>query len=180
MQTIHRLKEDQNFWNFLFSVFFIIVLVGALVAMQAMRGGFLVSVTPFDAFLMALATFRITRLVVYDKITRWFRELFVTSRVYDKEGATWVEIIPYTSGFRHTIYDLLQCPWCIGIWAGLIVTFFYFVFPWAWSVIFFLALAGAGTLLQLAANSMGWRAENLKLDAFAKEAAGASSDKSGL
>ena len=138
------------------------------------------SVPPFDALLMAFATFRITRLVVYDKITRWFRELFVKRRVYEKDGSSWVEIIPYGRGFRHTIYDLLQCPWCIGIWSALIVVFFYFVFPWAWSVIFFLALAGAGTLLQLWANSLGWHAENLKLDAHAKEVAGATSDRSGL
>jgi hypothetical protein len=109
------------------AVFFIVVLVGALLAMKALRGGFLVSVPPFDALLMALATFRITRLVVYDKITRWFRELFVKRRVYEKDGKMWVEITPHGGGFFHTIYDLLQCPWCIGFWAALIVVFCYFV-----------------------------------------------------
>ena len=58
--------------------------------------------------------------------------------------------------------DLLHCPWCIGVWSALIVVFCYFVFPWAWSVIFFLALAGAGSLLQVIANGIGWRAELLK------------------
>jgi hypothetical protein len=178
--STHRPHEDQNFWNFLFSVFFILVLVGALFAMRALRGGFLISVPPFDALLMALATFRVTRLIVYDKIARWFRELFVQKKVYEKNGEKWVEVVPYTHGFRHTVYDLLQCPWCIGIWAGLIVMFFYFVFSWAWSVIFFLALAGVGTLLQIWANQMGWKAENLKLDAYTKEKGGALSDKSGL
>jgi hypothetical protein len=178
--STHRPKEDQNFWNFIFSIFFIVVLVGALLAMKALRGGFLVSVPPFDALLMALATFRITRLVVYDKITRWFRELFVKRRVYEKDGKMWVEITPHGGGFFHTIYDLLQCPWCIGFWAALIVVFCYFVFTWAWSVILFLALAGIGTLFQLWANQLGWRAENLKLDAFTKEKGGATSDKSGL
>jgi hypothetical protein len=179
-KSLHRPKEDQNFWNFIFSVFFIMVLAFALLTVQAVRGGFLISVSPFDALLMALATFRITRLIVYDKIARWFRELFVKRRVYEKDGKTWVEIIPYGRGFRHTIYDLLQCPWCIGIWAALIVMFSYSIFTWAWSVIFFLALAGAGTLLQITANALGWRAENLKLDANTKEAAGATSDRSGL
>ena len=45
----------------------------------------------------------------------------------------------------------------------------YFIFPWAWSVIFFLAVAGVGSLMQLYANQIGWRAENLKLDAKEKE-----------
>jgi hypothetical protein len=181
MQTsVVRRKEDQNFWNFILSIFFLLVLVVVLYAMKGIRGGYLVSVPPFDALLMAFATFRITRLIVYDKITRWFRELFVKRRVYEEGGKKWVEVTPYERGFFHTISDLLQCPWCIGFWSALVVVFFYFVFAWAWTVIFFLALAGASTLLQLYANSLGWRAENLKLDANIKEKGGAISDRSGL
>jgi len=166
-----RHKEDQNLWNFIFSLFFIAVLVGAEIVMKQERGGYLVSVPWFDAVMMAFASFRVTRLVVYDKITRWFRELFADVREYEEGGVTWVEIRPWGSGFRHTIYDLLQCPWCIGFWSALVIVFCYFVFSWAWSVIFFLAVAGAGSLLQLWANGIGWRAENLKIDAQDKGAA---------
>ena|SRR3990167_5682904 len=172
--TSRRVKEDQNYWNFVFSVFFIVVLVGSLFFMRSMRGGYPMAVPPFDAFLMALATFRITRLIVYDKITRWFRELFADTREFSStlgtgEEVIMVEVRPYGSGLRHTIYDLLQCPWCIGIWSALIVVVCYFVFPWSWTVIFFLALAGAGSLFQVVANAVGWHAENLKLDAQEKE-----------
>ncbi|HEY4501745.1 MAG TPA: DUF1360 domain-containing protein [Candidatus Paceibacterota bacterium] len=133
-------------WNFLFSVFFVAVLALAVWEMREMRGGFLVAVPPFDALIMVFATFRITRLVVYDRIMLWFREFFA-----DRRGA-----------FMAVVADLLQCPWCIGVWAALAVMFAYFVYPWAWSVIFFLALAGAGSLVQVIANAVGWRAENLK------------------
>jgi len=135
-----------NMWNFLLSVFFVIVLAAAILEMKEVRGGFLVSVPPFDAIMMTFATFRITRLIVYDRITLWFRELFIGR----------------TSAFMTVAADLLHCPWCIGVWSALIVVFCYFVFPWAWSVIFFLALAGAGSLLQVIANGIGWRAELLK------------------
>ena len=156
MDTHHgRTHSDgQNFWNFIFSLFFIVVLVFALWLMKAVRGGYLSSVPPFDALLMALASFRITRLVVYDKITRWFRDLFNT---HDK------------SGIRYTIHDLLSCPWCIGFWSALVIVLAYFIFPWAWSVIFFLAVAGAGSLIQLYANQLGWHAENTKIDVKEKE-----------
>lgn len=165
----HRPYEDQNFWNFVFSIFFAVVLVVAVYEMNMLRGGFLVSVPPFDALLMALATFRLTRLIVYDKIARWFRELFADVRHYEKDGTKWVEVCPHGSGIRATLYDLLQCPWCIGIWAALVVMFSYFVFVWAWSVIFFLALAGVGSLLQVIANGIGWRAELLKLQAHEQD-----------
>ncbi len=164
MQTL-RTKEDQNFWNFLFSIFFIVVLVAGLWGMQNIRGGFLTAVPLFDSLMMSFAAFRITRLVVYDKITRWFRELFAKKTEVERDGVTYVEVVPYTSGFSHTVYDLLNCPWCIGIWSSAIVVFTYFVTDWAWSVIFFLAIAGAGSLLQVIANAIGWRAENLKLEA---------------
>jgi hypothetical protein len=147
-------KKSENIWNFVFSVFFIIVLVVSLWYMKSVRGFYLGAVPPLDALLLALASFRITRLVVYDKISRWFRDLF--------DGQT--------TGLRHTIHDLLSCPWCIGFWSALILVVVYFTQPWAWSVIFFLAVAGVGSMLQLYANSVGWRAENLKLDAREKEA----------
>ncbi len=146
-------KKNENFWNFIFSVVFIIVLVGALWYMKSVRGFYLGAVPPFDALLLALASFRVTRLVVYDKISRWFRDLF--------ENAN--------NGLSHTTHDLLGCPWCIGFWSALILVVAYFTQPWAWSVIFFLAVAGLGSLVQLYANQIGWRAENLKLDAKAKE-----------
>lgn len=167
MKNMHivRPKEDQNLWNFLFSILFIIVLVAGLWAMQNIRGGFLTSVPFFDALMMAFAALRITRLMVYDKITRWFRELFARRVEVQRDGVTYVEVTPYPRGFAATVYDLLNCPWCIGIWSSAVVVFAYFVFPWAWSVIFFLAIAGAGSLLQVIANGVGWRAENLKLEA---------------
>lgn len=145
-----REYRRQNAWNFIFSVFFVGALVSAVLWLQYYRT-LPQSVSAFDVLLMALATFRITRLVVYDKIARWFRDLF--------RG---------TSGFATTVQDLLQCPWCIGVWAALIVAFSYYAFEWAWFVVLFLALAGAGSLLQVVANGIGWRAETLKLEAKEK------------
>ena len=144
--------QSHNFWNFLFSVFFLFVLAAAVYCVRALTGGYPSEVPVFDAILMAFATLRITRLIVYDKIARWFRELFVRG----------------DNGFIYTVRDLLECPWCIGFWSALAISFSYFVFPWAWFVIFFLALAGAGSLLQIIANGVGWRAETLKLEAKEK------------
>lgn len=143
--------KSQDIWNFIFSVFFVLVLAAAVWEMKELRGGYLVSVPPFDAFMMAFAAMRITRLIVYDKIARWFRDLFA-----------------YDNGFCTTVRDLLMCPWCIGVWSSLVIVFCYFVYPWAWSVIFFLALAGMSSLLQVIANAVGWRAETLKIEAKEK------------
>ena len=62
----YREREDQNLWNFLFSVFFFIVLAAALYLIWRTRGGFPSTLPWLDLVLMAFATLRITRLVVYD------------------------------------------------------------------------------------------------------------------
>ncbi len=164
-----RPKEDQNMWNFVLSVFFLLVLVLTMWEVWGEYHDFPKEVPFFDVVLMSFAAFRVTRLVVYDKITRWFRELFVHTVEIEKNGEAWVEIRPFKNGFFGTIHELLSCPWCIGFWSALIIAFTYFMYPWAWFVIFFLALAGAGSLIQLVANVLGWKAESLKLDAHEKE-----------
>jgi hypothetical protein len=166
MNPTDRPKEDQNLWNFLFSILFLIVLAGAVYVIYLVRGEFPHQVPVFDAIMMGFAAFRLTRLIVYDKITRWFRELFADTMEVERNGVVYIEVRPFGRGIRHTIHDLLACPWCIGFWGALIISFAYFVFPWAWYVIFFIAMAGLGSLLQISANLIGWKAENAKLDAL--------------
>jgi hypothetical protein len=164
-----RLKEDQNLWNFIFSLFFLLVIFISLMILAARPQGFPSSISLFDVILLVLAAFRITRLVVYDKVTRFFREWFVQKKELQRDGKTYVEIIPYTHGIRATLHELLNCPWCIGMWAALIVTFFYFECPWSWYVILFMAVAGVSSFIQITANGIGWKAENLKHEALSRE-----------
>ena len=164
-----RLKEDQNLWNFIFAVFFVVVLITALIMLYVMRGGFPKTIPLFDVILIILASFRITRLVVYDKVTRFFREWFVQKKELVKNGKKYIEATPYTHGFRATLHELLNCPWCIGMWAALVTTFAYFAYPWSWFVILFLSVAGVASFVQILANLIGWKAENLKLEALARQ-----------
>ncbi len=180
MSTTHRVHDDQNYWNMIFSVFFFCVLVVALWSIYKEFSSFPRSLSWLEVTMLSFASFRITRLVVYDKITRFFREWFVDKREVVYEGTRVVELTSPKDGFRQTIHDLLACPWCVGLWAGLISSYVYIMYPWGWFVVLFLAVSGAGSLLQLLGNALGWRAENLKLDAYTKEEGGATSDRSGL
>ena len=165
-----RLKDDQNYWNLVFSVIFAFLLVLSIWSFYHKYGGVPAVISPFDMILISLAIFRITRLFVYDKITQFFRDYFMNSReIAGADGLAYIERRPYRGGPLRTISDLLSCPWCIGMWASLFVVYFYYTLPFAWYVILILAIAGVGNLLQLIANAIGWRAENLKLDAHAKE-----------
>lgn len=161
-------RTDQNWWNFFFSVLFAMLLVLSIQYLDTRYGHMpWGEVPPFDVLLMALAVFRITRLLVYDKITQFLRDMFLRSRVIkDEQGNILIERSLYRSGPLRTIHDLLGCPWCVGVWAALIVTFCYFVFPFTWYIMLFLAIAGLGSFLQVVSNAVGWKAENLKEEAL--------------
>ena len=168
MESQLRPKEDQNIWNALLSALFAVLLGLSIWYVYTTHGVFPSAISLFDALLISLATFRITRLVVYDKITRFFREWFVQKKEINREGLLFIELTPYKNGILRSIHDLLQCPWCIGVWVALVVVFCYSEFPWTWYVVFVLAVAGVGSLMQIIANFIGWKAELAKLKSLEK------------
>jgi hypothetical protein len=160
-------RDDQNLWNFIFTLLFLAFFGLLMWVLYKVRGNFPTAIPLFDLVLIALATFRLIRLFVYDKIFRFVRDLFVEIReVHSEQGVVYMERREYTGGPLRTISELLACPWCFGMWCGLVIAFFYFLTPLSWFPILVLALSGLGTLLQLIANFIGWSAENGKLRAL--------------
>lgn len=162
-------KNDQNLWNFLFSLLFLGLLGGSFFLLSHNLETLPRSISFPDFLLLALATFRLTRLFVYDKITLWFRSLFLDSRESVLEGVSYIERTKPLRGPRRTISDLLACPWCISVWFALLLSTLYFLAPWSWYVILVLAISSIATLLQLFANLLGWSAEYKKLATEEKE-----------
>lgn len=75
----------------------------------------------------ALATYRITRLVVEDTITQPLRDLV--------ESGTWLD-------------RLIECPWCVGVWVGMGVAAARAIAPRQWTpVARGLACAAAAALI---------------------------------
>ncbi|MEK7638606.1 MAG: DUF1360 domain-containing protein [Patescibacteria group bacterium] len=149
---------DQYFWNFVFSLFFLVIVIMAAIILESESRIPLGELTLVDCVLITLATWRLIRLFVYDAITKFFREQF-----YDvvKIGKSY-ELVKPESGPRRTVADLLSCPWCFGVWAAAVVVFFYLITPYTVYPVVFLALSAVATLLQLIANMVGHAAERLK------------------
>lgn len=161
--------DDQNFWNAVYSVFFLAVCASLFYTLILVNGTVPRSIGMFDTVLVVLATFRLTRLFVYDKITRFVRDFFFhADEEYTEEGVTYFIKKERTTGPFRTAYDLLTCPWCFSVWASVIVLFFYFLTPYAWFPIAVLAISGIASIVQLIANMIGWNAENGKLQATGK------------
>jgi Protein of unknown function (DUF1360) len=147
--------KDQAKWSVVFSVIHIsLILLSTYVLWK--KTGLHISIPTFDFIILILATFRLTRLFVYDHIMEWFRNFPMDRTLYD-DGS--VEYIKPVMGFRAALATLLQCPWCMAVWMGLPVTFLYFYTPFAWYPLFVFATIGAATFLQISVNMIGWTAE---------------------
>lgn len=152
---------DQYFWNIVFVLFFASLVFMASVILESEAHTAYAELTFLDLALITLASFRCIRLVVYDKITAFFREQFYD--VVEQKGK--MLLVKPIGGPRRTLADLLTCPWCFGVWATAMITFLYLISPLFFYVTLVLALSAVATLLQLLANLIGWKAEQAKNDA---------------
>ncbi|MFA6270673.1 MAG: DUF1360 domain-containing protein [Candidatus Paceibacterota bacterium] len=151
---------DQYFWNIVFLIFFICIAFMATVILDGAGWKPYAELTIVDFALITLASFRIVRAVIYDKIFAFFREQF-----YDaSETKGKVVLVKPATGPRRTLADLLSCPWCFGVWATMMVSFFYLLTPYAFYPVLFLALSAVASFLQVLSNFIGWKAEQAKLD----------------
>ena len=129
-----------------------------LIVLESIPTTSLHDISPFTFVILSLAAFRITRLFVYDKITAFFREQFYDAKVLK----TGIILEKPKSGPRRTLADLMSCPWCFGMWSAALVIFFFELTTYAWYPILMLAISAMGTFIQILANMVGWKAEQLK------------------
>ncbi|WP_026693459.1 DUF1360 domain-containing protein [Peribacillus kribbensis] len=101
--------------------------------------------------LLGLASFRFTRLVVYDKITeRWRAPFFDEMVEKDEHGKEEIYIIPKPKGFKKFVGELLSCFWCTGIWCSTILLGLHSFIPEVGDpVILILSVAAIGALLEV-------------------------------
>lgn len=103
-----------------------------------------------DFILLSLATFRLTRLFVFDKITQFLRKPFIHE--YDETSEdgtieTYIEV--KGTGMRRFIGELLSCYWCTGIWCASIMYAGYLTLPiYFFPIILVLAIAGCASFLE--------------------------------
>ncbi|WP_010098667.1 DUF1360 domain-containing protein [Ornithinibacillus scapharcae] len=104
----------------------------------------------FELIVLILASFRLTRLVVFDKITSFIRKPFhheVVETDSNGEMFTYIEI--KGSGLQYWIGELLSCYWCTGIWCVAILLALQYVWPAGGEVIItLLAIAGAAGIIE--------------------------------
>jgi len=94
------------------------------------------------AFVMIiLASYRLTHLVVFDKITEPIRNLFLKKKEDENHE---VKKVP-----KSMLGYLLTCYWCTGIWSAILLCTLYIFLPsFAKFIIFVLSIAGGQAILE--------------------------------
>lgn len=142
----------------MFSVFFLLLVVmGAIILETEARLDWM-GLGVFDYTIMLLASWRLTRLFVYDNITRFIREQFLdvvkVGRGYKLETPK--------AGPRRLLAELFQCPWCTSVWTSAFVVFVYMLTPYAVFPLVLLGLSAVASFLQISTNLIGHNAERTK------------------
>ncbi|MBU8906894.1 DUF1360 domain-containing protein [Desertibacillus haloalkaliphilus] len=108
-------------------------------------------VHPYEFFLIALAVFRLTRLIVYDQITVWLRKPFHLVRDEELEDGTVVSYLEIKgTGIKYWIGELLSCHWCVAIWSAVVLICGYMWFPTILTpVVIILAAAAVASLMEV-------------------------------
>ncbi len=109
----------------------------------------MVSLSWLEFIIIILASFRLTHLIVYDEITSFIRDPFVSVTYEENEAGQLVQTIEVKGrGLRSWIGKLLSCHWCTGIWSAALIVGIYVYLPAAFPVILVLAVAGAAAVIE--------------------------------
>lgn len=132
------IEKEQDFWHFIFSFVFVILTI-LLIYYLKISGKIRYEIPTLDVFILTMATFRLIRLFTYDDVTGYIRDY----------------LMKFENGPRKTLYYLLDCPWCTGVWMALIVAFLYLAVPYSWIFLLIMAIAGTGSSIQVTIWKIG-------------------------
>ena len=109
------------------------------------------NMTFLNLLILSLASFRLTRLLVFDKIFEFMREPFFDEILEENDdGELETYYLPKDRGVKKFIGEMLSCYWCTGIWtSALIVLLFNFYPAFAAPILLFLAVAGLASMIEL-------------------------------
>ncbi len=115
----------------------------------------LVEIKPFDLVQLGLASYRLGRMVSYDKVFEAYRAPF-TRTVPDPSGED-MTVVPRGKGTRSAIGELIACPICAGTWIAAGLVYALNLFPSATRT--FLAIAssiGLAEVINAATEALQW------------------------
>lgn len=136
-----RQHQAWNFWS-AFVFFGLVALVGYLLSRKDID---IREISMKEAVVFILASYRMTRILVFEKIFKYLRDVLKRRN----------HLL-----FIGTMSSIITCPWCMGVWVTLLIIVFYHLIPYGDLLVYVLALAGIASLVTLLSNLLHMRAES--------------------
>ena len=135
--------SQEKSWNFFATIFFIVCIVAVGYFMD--RKGFdIEDVSILNLCIWAIATYRLTRILVFDKIFKFFRDFIRSrSRLY----------------LFFVIREIITCPWCAGVWVAMVIVVLHYFVPYGRLFIYLLAISGVASFFVVFVNNIGLSTE---------------------
>jgi hypothetical protein len=136
-------NSQQKFWNFIATLFYVLLIV--LLGFGLKHKGIDINqIRIWEVFVLALASYRLTRILVFDKIFKFFRDFIRSkSKLY----------------VFYVVKEILGCPWCAGVWVALVNVTMYFLVPFGNLFVYLLAIAGIASFFVIFVNYFGLSVE---------------------
>lgn len=143
-----ELSKTERIWNLLSMFVFVLLLIGTGTLIRN-RGMTISDIGILELVLITIATYRMTRLIVYDRIFKLVRDIIRSF------GGT---------GLGDSLKAIITCPWCAGVWISLFNVAIFYLVPFGDLFIYAMSIAGVATFLQLTANVVGLAADERQMD----------------
>jgi hypothetical protein len=143
-----KMKTTEKIWNLVSMFVFLILLIFAGILLDN-HGINIREIRLLDLLLICIATYRMIRLVVYDRIFKIVRDFMRSFK---------------GSGLGDSLITIMTCPWCAGIWIALFNVPIFYLVPFGDLFIYIMSIAGIATFLQLGSNIAGLAAEGKQMD----------------
>ncbi len=139
--------KTEKFWNLVYTLSFLAIIV--VLGSYMHKHDYDVSMfKPYEFMIVVLASYRMTRLLVYDKVLDFLRDMIVENKSQN--------------GFILASKYFLTCPWCSGVWMTLFVIVMYIFVPFGKLFCWVFAIAGIASFIHICVSLLGWIAEERK------------------
>lgn len=147
-----KITTAEKIWNLISSLVFVLLIIGVGILLER-KGIVLEEISVFKLVILILATYRLTRIIVYDRVLKVFRD-FIKSFA--------------GTGLGDSMKAIITCPWCAGVWVALFVVISYFFIPYGNVFVYIMAISGAATYIQITINYVGLTADEKQMDVMKK------------